>query len=69
VIKLISGVLPGEHPLLEQAFRLCQSIFVVERGWEVRGALQIFLSAAEDPKSCRVLSTPRGRPSFSCRMP
>jgi N-acyl-L-homoserine lactone synthetase len=33
VIELISGVLPGEHPLLEQAFRLRHSIFVDERGW------------------------------------
>jgi len=35
VIELISGVLPGENPLLEQAFRLRHSIFVDERGWEV----------------------------------
>ena len=35
MIELISGVLPGENPLLEQAFRLRHSIFVDERGWEV----------------------------------
>jgi|SRR5579872_2210361 acyl-homoserine lactone synthase len=35
MIELISGVLPGEHPLLEQAFRLRHSVFVEERGWEL----------------------------------
>jgi acyl-homoserine lactone synthase len=35
VIEVISGVLLGDNPLLEQAFRLRHSIFVDERGWEV----------------------------------
>jgi acyl-homoserine lactone synthase len=35
VIEVISGILPGESPLLEQAFRLRYSVFVEERGWEI----------------------------------
>jgi acyl-homoserine lactone synthase len=35
VLEIISGVRPGEHPLLEQAFRLRHAIFVEERGWEL----------------------------------
>jgi acyl-homoserine lactone synthase len=34
MIELVTGVLPGENALLEQAFRLRHSIFVEERGWE-----------------------------------
>ena len=34
MIEVISGVLPGESPLLEQAFRLRHQIFVNEMHWE-----------------------------------
>jgi acyl-homoserine lactone synthase len=34
VIEVLSGVLPGENSLLEQAFRLRHTVFVDERHWE-----------------------------------
>ena len=34
MIEVLSGILPGENPLLEQAFRLRHEVFVEERGWE-----------------------------------
>jgi acyl-homoserine lactone synthase len=34
VIEILSGVMPGENELLEQAFKLRHQIFVEELGWE-----------------------------------
>jgi acyl-homoserine lactone synthase len=35
VVEVLSGVTPGSHPLLEQAFRLRHDVFVEEFGWEL----------------------------------
>lgn len=61
MIEILTGVRPGEHPWLEQAFRLRHEVFVDERGWEeLRRADAREVDQFDEPGAVHHLAMHRG---------